>query len=199
MPTSIAYQGGQVDFLVDMGTDVSYFSYAVSSYSPLLYFQFATRLMIVRGKFEKLSLAIYGDIISEPLPPLSSYEVTPLPVVSYNALPPALDPGNSTNPTDLALSLLSLIPDSPGLPLITRLMFCLKPSNDDWDDPEFPYLFSHLDKEVEGLSLEKAVAMTVRPVSDNMDETLLKSFASRLGDTIDEYVSRWHLFHYSYV
>lgn len=146
--------------------------------------------MIIRGKFEKLSLAVYGDIISDSLPPVQSYKSKPLPQTSHNTLPSYLDPSNCIDPTQLAQSLLSLITDAPPLPLITRLMFCLKPSNDDWDEPEFPYLFSKLDKDLDDLDLERAAEITTRPVSDNVDDEVLQFFAQRLGDTVQDYVSK---------
>ncbi|KAL5530102.1 hypothetical protein ACEPAF_6359 [Sanghuangporus sanghuang] len=172
VPTSIAYQGGQVEFTID----------PVNS-------EFATRLMIVRGKFEKLSLAIYGDIVSESLDSLQTYKPRQLPQVLYSSLPPSLDPANSMNPTALAQSLLTLIPEAgrPTLALIVRLMFCLKPSNEDWEEKDFPYLYSILDQGLNDLSLEKAVDMTSRPVDDMVDEGVLKNFARELGDTVEEY------------
>ncbi|KAI5116623.1 hypothetical protein M0805_007794 [Coniferiporia weirii] len=170
VPTSIAYQGGQVDFTVDSGN-----------------VEFATRLMIIRGKFEKLSLAVYGDIISETLISAPTYESRQLPLTSYSALPPAFDPANSVDPTELAQSLLTLVPDSPGLPLIIRLMFCLKPSNEDWEEKDFPHLYSDLKEGLSALNLEKAVEMTARPVSDTVNESTLKTFAIKLGETINEY------------
>lgn len=173
-----------------MGSEVrtinSLACYSILNNAP----QFTTRLMIIRGKFEKLSLAVYGDIISDSLPPVQTYESKQLPQISHNALPSYLDPSNSIDPTQLAQSLLSLIPDAPPLPLITRLMFCLKPSNDDWDEPEFPYLFSELEKELDDLDLERAAEITTRPVSDNVDDEVLQTFAQRLGDTVQDYVSK---------
>ena len=147
--------------------------------------------MIVRGKFEKLSLAIYGDIVSETTSPPQYYSSKQLPQLSYSSLPPTFDPANNLNPTALAESLLRSIPASEkvALPLIVRLMFCLKPSNEDWEEENFPHLYSALDDGLEDLNLEKAVDMTSRPVDDSVDETILKDFAEKLGDSVDEYVS----------
>ncbi|KAF8897862.1 hypothetical protein BD779DRAFT_1667776 [Infundibulicybe gibba] len=120
VPSVIAYAGGLLDFTVDMGTE------------------YATRLMIVKGKFERLSMAIYGDVVSETLPAALSYTPGVLPVVETTPLSQPLDPSRSLDPSQLARQLLLLIPDSPPLSLVIRLMFCLKPSNDDWDLPDFP-------------------------------------------------------------
>lgn len=146
--------------------------------------------MIVRGKFEKLSLAIYGDIVSESPTPATEYTPKQLPQISHSSLPPALDPANSIDPTELARSLLNLVPimDRPNLALIIRLMFCLKPSNEDWEEKDFPHLYSNLELGLDDLNLEKAVEMTSRPVSDSIDEEIVKTFARRLGESVEEYV-----------
>ncbi|KAF5392933.1 hypothetical protein D9757_001211 [Collybiopsis confluens] len=136
VPTTIAYAGGQVDFTVDLGTE------------------YGTRLMIVKGQFDTLSLAIYGHVVSESDQPSQSIEEIansvpkPAPSVEARTLPSSIDPANSTDPTLLARNLLSLLDDAPPLSLITKLMFCLKPDNDDWDDPDFPYLFVDFEKEI---------------------------------------------------
>lgn len=91
--------------------------------------------MIVKGKFDVLSIAIYGDIVTDTPSSTEKYETHPLPSVVPVPLSKAVDPSGSSDPTMLAKQLLALIPNSPPLPLVVRLMFCLKPSNDDWDLP----------------------------------------------------------------
>ncbi|OBZ70476.1 hypothetical protein A0H81_09740 [Grifola frondosa] len=163
VPTVIAYAGGQVDVAVGMGPEV------------------ATRLMIVRGNFQFVSMAIYGDVVSEMPSPSLVYELKPLPSVEPIAIAPALDPANSRDPTNLARQLLRLIPDAPELPLVIRLMFCLKPSSEDWDLPEFPYLHPDLDEEAADFDLEKAYNLTSKPVPDYASHEQLRQFAERVA------------------
>ena len=94
--------------------------------------------MIVQGDFETVSIAIYGEPISDVTMASTSYEPQPLPVLDLVSISPALDLARSTDLTRLARQLLSLIPDPPSLDLVICLMFCLKPPSDDWDLPEFP-------------------------------------------------------------
>ena len=152
--------------------------------------------MIIRGKFEKLSLAVYGESVTEAQSPTESYRPRQLPKISVSAIPLALDIASSNDPTSLAQSLLHLVPEDhrPSLPLIGRLMFCLKPSNEDWDEPDFPHIYSDLDSDVFDLSLEKASEMTVRPVSDDVNESVLSNFAEALGDSVYDYVSIFSAF-----
>lgn len=144
--------------------------------------------MIVKGKFNALSMAIYGDIVSEP-PPVQKYEPKPLPSVESIPLSRAVDPSNSSDPTLLAKQLLSLIPDSPPLPLVVRLMFCMKPSNEDWELPDFPYLHADLDGEVEeDFDLQAALRWTSRPVQDDTSLETLSRFAVRVASCIGQKV-----------
>ncbi|KAK0206948.1 hypothetical protein DFS33DRAFT_1373084 [Desarmillaria ectypa] len=163
IPTSIAYSGGQVDFTADMGTEYS------------------TRLMIVKGKFQVLSLAVYGEIVSEMLPALETYEPTPLSLLSSASLPKSVDPANAAEPTQLAKALLMLVPDSPPLHLVIRLIFCLKPAYEDWDDPKFPY-HNHTNLQTDtDFSLERAWKIIETPIRDNTSEELISSFSERVS------------------
>ncbi|KAK7054072.1 hypothetical protein R3P38DRAFT_2854473 [Favolaschia claudopus] len=112
VPTSIAYAGGEVDFSVDMGPE------------------YATRLMIFKGEFDSISIAIYGEIVSEALSEIPSYEPKLLPAVNARPLSRAVDPASMLDPAHLAKQLLSLIPDSPPLALIIRLIPCQTRADD---------------------------------------------------------------------
>ncbi|KAJ7693853.1 hypothetical protein B0H17DRAFT_1058481 [Mycena rosella] len=165
VPTSIAYAGGQVDFTVDMGTE------------------YATRLMIVKGAFQSLSLAIYGETVSDSAPEIA-HELKPLPIVEPRPVSKAVDPSSMLDPTHLATQLLSLIPDSPPLALVIRLMFCLKPSNEDWDLPEFPYLHADLSAESEPFDLDAALLCTAKPVRNDISYEALSTFAAKVAEAV---------------
>ncbi|KAH9046763.1 hypothetical protein EDB84DRAFT_1625231 [Lactarius hengduanensis] len=166
VPTSLAYTGGFAEYPVDMGAE------------------FASRLMIVKGNFTKLSMAIYGDVASELPSASSSYAPSTLPSLIPITLSPPLDPANSEDPTILTRNLLSLIPDAPPLSLVIRLMFCLKPANDDWDLPEFPYLHPDLDVDPMEFDLDYAYQLTSQPVADDVSLDVLRRFADRVADAI---------------
>ncbi|KAJ2917473.1 hypothetical protein MD484_g2906, partial [Candolleomyces efflorescens] len=167
VPTSLAYAGGQMDFAVDMGPD------------------YATRLMIVKGHYDVVSLAVYGQVVTEPAP-VESYEEKPLPVVQPLPLSKAIDPANSSEPKLLAEKLLSIISDPVPLPLVIRLMFCLKPADDDWEDPEFPHLYSDLEDNEADFDLEGVVSSIRRPIQDDIpnDSEAFAKLATRVLDFI---------------
>ncbi|TBU32987.1 hypothetical protein BD311DRAFT_774649 [Dichomitus squalens] len=167
VPTSIAYSGGQKDFGVNMGAE------------------YATRLMIVKGAFDSVSMAIYGEVVSDTPAAPEIYEPRPLPSATAVPLAPALDPANARDPTQLARQLLKLIPDAPDLELVIRLVFCLKPPNDDWDLPEFPYLHPDLDEDAHDFDLEKAFRSTTRPVADDVSPETLSRFAERVARCVN--------------
>lgn len=140
--------------------------------------------MVVKGSFESLSMAIYGDVSSEILPLPSTYEAKHIPSIEPIPLHPTLDPGSHHDPTALAYQLLDLIADSPPLPLIVRLMFCLKPSNDDWDSPSFPYLYADLEGLPEDADIEHAVEATLRPAADDTSDAIFQNFAQKVAQVL---------------
>ncbi|KAG2128995.1 hypothetical protein DEU56DRAFT_902989 [Suillus clintonianus] len=166
MPTVIPYAGGIVEYAVNMGSE------------------FATRLMIVRGDFETVSMAIYGDVVSDIPPNPNTYSPLSLPTHLSVPLVPALDAAKSNDPTALARNLLALIPNAPCLSLVIRLMFCLKQPNDDWELPEFPHLYSDLNEEEMDIDLDTAFRSLSRPVVDDISSEQLHCFAKKVSDAI---------------
>lgn len=140
--------------------------------------------MIVKGSFQSISMAIYGDVVAELPTRPTSYEPKHVPAVDPIPLNSSLDPASFRDPTRLADQLLQLMPDSPSLPLIIRLMFCLKPANDDWDLPDFPYLYSNLNEYSDGSDFDQACSLTSRPVADDTPLTTLNNFAQKVAQLI---------------
>lgn len=141
--------------------------------------------MIIHGDFTSLSIAIYGDLVNElPTGPSANHEAKPLPRVQSSRPSGAMDLCNVVDPTSLGQSLLTLVPGAPSLSLIVRLMLCLKPSNEDWDDPDFPHLYANLQEDFEDFDLQTALTITSRSVSDAVDEDLMRSFADRVANCV---------------
>ncbi|ESK95101.1 hypothetical protein Moror_13833 [Moniliophthora roreri MCA 2997] len=178
VPTTIAYAGGQADFTVDLGTE------------------YATRLMIVKGKFDVVSFAIYGEVVSDAQPSAESVQdIPPTSIPSAQAIPlsRSLDVANAVDPTQLAKSLLSIIPESPSLSLASRLVLCMKPESNDWDDPDFPHLYANLEREIalDSFTLEDAVDCLGRPIAeDTTEETMLKFWKAVAHEIESENTSR---------
>lgn len=139
--------------------------------------------MIVKGDFEVVSMAIYGEVVTEHTVP-ETYEPRLIPSFDSSPIPPALDPANSHDPTQLARQLLTLVPEAPQLPLVVRLIFALKPSGYDWDLPDFPHLHPDLDEDIAEFDLEKASALLIRPVPDDISAEPLERFAGRVAQCI---------------
>lgn len=62
-------------------------------------------------------------------------------------------------------------------------MFCLKPSNEDWDLPEFPYLYADLNEDFNS-DLEQALRLTSRPVSDDTSQATFAQFAESVARAV---------------
>jgi len=140
--------------------------------------------VIFQGAFESLSLAIYGDLVTEqPTLPLT-YRPSPLPAVENTLLAGSLDPANAKDPTLLARQLLELIPESPPLAIVVRLMYCVKPSDADWEHPDFPYLYVDLSQDIVDFSLEKAVKLTTEQISDELTSDQLLHFADKISNIV---------------
>lgn len=143
--------------------------------------------MIIRGQFQSLSLAVYGSTASdEPKPSCEPRRTTH---VEHTPLSPLLDPSNCVDPTSLARSLLPVSDAPVTLELITRLMFCLKPANEDWEKPTFPHLYADLDEFNDASSVDLAIDITSRPVSDEEVEETLRTFALNVADIFNPDVS----------
>lgn len=140
--------------------------------------------MIIKGKFECVSLAIYGELVPESVLAVNTYQ--PRKFASLESLPlsRAIDPSNSSDPTLVARQLLASMPDSPPLSLVIRLMLCLKAPSEDWDRPEFPYLYADLDEYGLDFDLEKAFQCTTKPVQDDISYETLETFANSVADSI---------------
>jgi hypothetical protein len=147
-------------------------------------FQYATRLIIVQGNFESVSMAIYGDIVTDIQQFPTAYN--PNPTLTFDSIPLSkpLDPSNTNDPTLLAKQILALTPDPPPLSVLIRLMYCVKPSNSDWDHPDFPYLYVDLDQDIADFDLEKACKLTTSQIPDDLSLDRLSCFAGQVVETI---------------
>ena len=65
----------------------------------------------------------------------------------------------------------------------------MKPSNEDWELPDFPYLYTNLEVEDEEFDLNKAYQSTLRPVADDVSVKLLEMFAEKVAGVIGAKVS----------
>jgi hypothetical protein len=142
-------------------------------------------------------MAIYGEVLGERSK-ISAYKAKPLPVSVLIPLSPALDVANSARPTALAEQLLALMPSPAPLSLLIRLMFCLKPEKEDWDNPDFPYVFSHFDRifgddniENEVFDLESLVQSVSKPMKDDVSAESLTEFVGKMRDLLGSNVSKF--------
>ncbi|EIN10856.1 hypothetical protein PUNSTDRAFT_142767 [Punctularia strigosozonata HHB-11173 SS5] len=160
IPTTLAYTGTPTSFDIEMGHE------------------YATRLMILSGDFHSITIAVYGEIASELSNFPTTYEPRTLPMPDALPLHPALDPSNSTVPTNVARKLLAPLPDIP-LELVIQIMFSLKPPKEDWDLVEFPHLYADLAGLVDK-DLETALRITSRPLPSGTPSEDISDFADNI-------------------
>lgn len=138
--------------------------------------------MIISGTFSKLSFALYGQVVTpEPAPALLDRPIS-VPSAPQSRVPPSIHVATFSDPTTLAINLLKLVPEyEPDLPQVTRLMFCVKPNNDEWASSDFPYHGSPLEI-AEDFDLELASDMASRLVSAS--EESITTFAERVKEAL---------------
>ncbi|KAF8592662.1 hypothetical protein K439DRAFT_1504349 [Ramaria rubella] len=169
VPTLLQYVGGLRDFPLDMGPDL------------------VTRLMVLQGDFERVTLAVYGETVSEPLLEPISYEFTQIPSPSRHRLSPVLDPATSNEPSLLSLKLLACIPHAPSLSFVIRRSFCLKYIDEEWSSSRFASLEECVETDITGLDwLERATGALMIPVHEDVHEHLIKRFVTRIIEALTE-------------
>jgi hypothetical protein len=103
--TRLAYIGEDTEYRIDMGVQVR------NNIVPLTHTdrlqQCSTRLLVLRGDFVRLSLAIYGTVVAEMPPPSTSYDPQPIEALDRTPLHPSFDVANMDDPTHLANALLN--------------------------------------------------------------------------------------------
>ena len=148
--------------------------------------------MLVCGQFDVLTLAVYGEVVSADKLVAGAAILSSSPP-SYNNEPhrlsAAVDVGNMNDPTTVARQLLELMPDSPPLPLAIRLIFCLKPAEEDWDNPEFPYLYADLEAAMQATDLEECLAYLVKPIHEDTPQAELEQFSEVVISLLSQSVS----------
>jgi hypothetical protein len=103
------------------------------------YYQVVTRLMVVRGQYEMLSIAVYGTVQpTNDVPPINE-TIAEVHCLEDLPLSSPMDLTSTFDPTYLARQLLALIPRAPSLTTVLRLIMCIKPRKEDWDAPGFPF------------------------------------------------------------
>jgi hypothetical protein len=144
--------------------------------------------MIVKGSYDAVSLAIYGEIVVKE-EEKEREELRYVPKVLHVAEPiplsKALDLANSSKPTRLADQLLSIASEGVDLSLAARLIFCFKPPDEYWDDSDFPHLYADLENTDDDFDLESVVnSVKKRPVQDTVAAEAYTILANRLNDFI---------------
>lgn len=115
-------------------------------------------------------MAIYGRVTAPPSHQHTQYNPRDIPLLSSpRPLLSAIDPAIMPLPISLATDLLNTVQDSPPISLITQLVFCLKPLDDDWDHPSFPYMFADMEVgDRDEVTLQEIIQILSTPVYEDV-------------------------------
>ncbi|KZV94235.1 hypothetical protein EXIGLDRAFT_835113 [Exidia glandulosa HHB12029] len=148
---------------------------------------YTTKLMIVKGDFHSLQLAVYGTVYTPSTPP-TSYAPRVHTAPSTSKLPLALDPARADDPLALGTSLLHMTSEPPGLALVAKFALC-HDLHEELNGPDAPQLYTDMKECLESLDLgfdwiRNAAETTRRPISEQVADDALKGFAERVQDSL---------------
>lgn len=149
--------------------------------------------MVLKGSFDTLSIAVYGQIApQEPVddaPP--SYAPAYIHKPDSYQLSPALDLSSTTDPTFIARKILASFPGAPSLPEIVRQLSCYRAVGSSTAEPDALFADIEWAMNFDGTSsewLDQAVATLRLPVPDLVSDELLLQFFGKVKTCLNEVV-----------
>jgi hypothetical protein len=149
-------------------------------------------MLILRGQFKSLSIAIYGSVYSgsgSDKHQFNSQDASSQIHLEDLPLSSVLDLTSSFDPTLIARQLLALIPRAPPLTTVLRLILCIKPRKEDWDAPDFP-MYERINGSMPE-SVEELLELLSRPIEASPDgfRSLSRAISSILSQKVGVYPS----------
>jgi hypothetical protein len=148
----------------------------------------------------KITIAVYGHVLSDSEPTAIDTALIAEEGFTSTPLPKYLDLATASDPTSLAKQLcLECVGSIPILHLL-RLMFLLKPSDSDWELPNYPAKYADLkgmpkpplaaQDESDTLNpkqswLEEVMGELRFPISDNETFDNIRNFADSLSTVLN--------------
>ena len=151
-------------------------------------------MTIKTSTFPRITLAVYGEVVTSPLPPVMQPPApSPIPSSATRPLPAHLDPAHLSDPSSIARGLW----DSLGAPCsnvallhVLRLMFALTARNEDWDIGGYPEYFADLspiDTRGDADELIEEIMERLRiPVWDQEDPRTVQDFGESVRRALSD-------------
>ncbi|QRV72677.1 type VI Secretion system protein VasG [Ceratobasidium sp. AG-Ba] len=153
----------------------------------------SSRLVIVQGSYEKLTIAIYGRFLPEGSvePPAPTLAPTVLPPVATHALPRSIDVSILPNSSQTAKSLLMANTANPPLRHILHSLLCYVTTPegpfDEWDESNGNPLERLLESDtIDAVELMQEAVQALRKPLPEIDESTATQFTSVVNESLGE-------------
>ncbi|KAG8702491.1 hypothetical protein FRC08_003452 [Ceratobasidium sp. 394] len=153
--------------------------------------QASSRLVIVQGSFEKLTIAIYGRLVLEgpTEQPLPAPATTLLPPVATHALPRSIDVSSLADSSQTAKTLLRANPTNPPLRHILHSLLCyvITPEGpfDEWDERNGNPLERLLESDtIDAVELMQEAIQALRKPLPEIEESVATQFTSVVNESL---------------
>ncbi|KAG8682400.1 hypothetical protein FRC09_016801, partial [Ceratobasidium sp. 395] len=155
--------------------------------------QASSRLVIVQGSFEKLTIAIYGQFVSEGSfeQPLPATTTTILPPVTTHTLPRSIDVSALPDSSQTARTLLKANAANPALRHVLHSLICyvITPEGpfDEWDESNGNPLERVLESDtIDALELMQEAIQALRKPLPEVEESVATQFTSVVNESLGE-------------
>ncbi|QRV87547.1 type VI Secretion system protein VasG [Ceratobasidium sp. AG-Ba] len=155
----------------------------------------SSRLVIVQGSFEKLTIAIYGQFLPEgpvePPAPIPAPAPTILPPVTTHTLPRSIDVSILPDSSQAAKSLLMANTANPPLRHILHSLLCYVTTPegpfDEWDESNGNPLERLLESDtIDAVELMQEAVQALRKPLPEIDESTATQFTSVVNESLGE-------------
>ncbi|KAG8776151.1 hypothetical protein FRC12_001065 [Ceratobasidium sp. 428] len=155
--------------------------------------QASSRLVIVQGLFEKLTIAIYGQFVSEgpSEQPLPAATTAVLPPVTTHTLPRSIDVSTLPDSSQTARTLLKANAANPALRHVLHSLICyvITPEGpfDEWDESNGNPLERVLESDtIDALELMQEAIQALRKPLPEVEESVATQFTSVVNESLGE-------------
>ncbi|KAG8745567.1 hypothetical protein FRC10_007745 [Ceratobasidium sp. 414] len=154
--------------------------------------QASSRLVIVQGSFEKLTIAIYGRLVSEgstEQPPAPA--TTVLPPIATHTLPRSIDVSSLSDSSQTAKTLLRANTANPPLRHVLHSLLCyiITPEGpfDEWDERNGNPLERLLESDtIDAVELMQEAIQALRKPLPEIEESVATQFTSVVNESLGE-------------
>lgn len=179
------------------GTLQSHHQYVAHvSPAPTDLLQASSRLVIFQGSFDKVTIAIYGQLLSDQPTehPTIAAPSAVVPVITPHSLPASIDVASLPDSLQTAKSLLAISSTNPSLGHIFHSLLCYVTTPegpfDEWDEASGNPLERLLESDtIDAVELMQEAIQALRKLLPDVEENTATQFTSLVNESLGEPVN----------